>query len=118
MPSMKEFLHKQSIVKQYRGFFRAITMIPDEKWRIHARDEVRTNFAPYKQETDSLAISMATKEGDRRLNELRSMVGYTDSAAKSDVDSWLNINDKDDPRGRVGLEWPWNKSEDEPESSK
>ena len=62
VPSMKEFLHKQSIVKQYRGFFRAITMIPDEKWKIHARDEVRTNFAPYKQETDSLAISMATKE--------------------------------------------------------
>jgi len=46
------------------------------------------------------------------------MVGYTQTAATADADSWLNIDDKDDPRGRVGLEWPWDKSEDETESKK
>jgi len=61
-PSMKEFLHKQTIVTQYRGFLRAVAMIPDDKWRIHARDEVRNSFAPCKQETNNLAISMAVKE--------------------------------------------------------
>lgn len=118
VPSMKEFLHKQTIVKQYRGFLRAVAMIPDEQWSLHARNEVRNSFAPYKQETDNLAISMAVKEGDRRLGELRSMVGYTQSAATADADSWLNIDDKNDPRGRVGLEWPWDKSEDETEPKK
>jgi len=118
VPSMKEFLHKQTIVKQYRGFLRSVAMIPDEQWRIHARDEVRQSFGAYKQETDNLSISMAIKEGDRRLNELQNMVGYTHSTTKTDTDSWLNIDDKDDPRGRVGLEWPWDKSEDEDEPKK
>jgi len=113
VPSMKEFLHKQTIVKQYRGFLRSVAMIPDEQWRIHARDEVRSSFTTYKKETNNLSISMAIKEGDRRLNELQNMVGYTHSTTKADADSWLNIDDKDDPRGRVGLEWPWDKSDDE-----
>ena len=24
-------------------------------------------------------------------------------------ESWLDINDKDDPRGRLGEGWPWNR---------
>lgn len=57
--------------------------------------------------------SFLHRKGDRRLNELQNMVGYTHSTTKADADSWLNIDDKDDPRGRVGLEWPWDKSDDE-----
>lgn len=107
VPSMKEFLHKQTIVRQYRGFMRAVATIPDEKWRIQARDEVRNSFALHKNETNNIAISMATKEGERKLKELHSMVGYASFTTQSDADSWLNIDDKDDPRGRIGIEWPW-----------
>lgn len=24
-----------------------------------------------------------------------------------DADSWINIQDEEDPRGRVGVQWPW-----------
>ena len=41
------------------------------------------------------------------------MVGFVDETTKdismSDTDSWLNKDDKDDPRGRVGENWPWSK---------
>lgn len=61
-------------------------------------------------------------QGERRLKELRSMVGFvptkrltqqrdeTASAAGDDSydpDSWINIKDDEDPRGRVGVQWPW-----------
>ena len=39
------------------------------------------------------------------------MVGYIDKTETNkvqDSDSWLNIDDKEDPRGRVGTNWPWN----------
>ncbi len=50
------------------------------------------------------------KKGERRLKELKSMVGYVDRSEKTqadDADSWLNIDDEEDPRGRVGVQWPW-----------
>ena len=50
------------------------------------------------------------------MTELQSMVGYTASSAVNDGDSWLNIDDKDDPRGRVGVEWPWNEPDDKTSS--
>ena len=36
------------------------------------------------------------------------MVGYVDPGHKhDDADSWINTKDEDDPRGRVGVAWPW-----------
>jgi hypothetical protein len=41
------------------------------------------------------------------------MVGYKEPHGREfDSDSWLNIVDEEDPRGRVGVHWPWeNKKE-------
>ena len=52
---------------------------------------------------------MALREGERQLEQVKSMVGYVgpDDAAKKDEDSWLNTDDEEDPRGRVGVMWPW-----------
>jgi hypothetical protein len=63
-------------------------------------------------------------KGERRLKELQSMVGFvpkkqatqqSDSAAADenyDADSWMNIKDEDDKRGRVGVQWPWENGDD------
>ena len=46
------------------------------------------------------------------MDQLKSMVGYRDPKdTTSDEDSWLNIKDDEDPRGRVGIDWPWDKKE-------
>jgi len=50
---------------------------------------------------------MSLQEGKRRLAQVQSMVGYTPES--TDEDSWINTKDKEDPRGRVGLSWPWEK---------
>ena len=35
------------------------------------------------------------------------------SAESSDADSWINIDDEEDPRGRVGVQWPWERDDSE-----
>ena len=109
VPSLKEFVHRQTVIRQYRGFLRAVNCIPDPSFQTSSKKEVQTSFGRYKNETDALTIQMALREGERQLEQVRSMVGYVgaDNAAKMDGDSWLNIDDDEDPRGRVGVVWPW-----------
>ena len=109
VPSLKEFVHRQSVVRQYRGFLRAVKKLNDATFEEQGRNEIRQQFDSLKYETDKITISMAVKEGERKLKELKSLVGYSDYNAQHDDDSWLNIKDKEDPRGRVGENWPWNK---------
>lgn len=35
-----------------------------------------------------------------------------DASDNDDADSWMNIKDEDDKRGRVGVQWPWEKNDD------
>ena len=109
LPSLKEFVHRQTVIRQYRGFLRAVNCIPDPTFQTSSKKEVQSSFERYKNETDALTIQMALREGERQLEQVRSMVGYVgaDNAAKTDGDSWLNIDDEEDPRGRVGVAWPW-----------
>lgn len=52
------------------------------------------------------------------------MVGYTpkrkssseNNAEMHDSDSWINIKDEEDPRGRVGIKWPWEEEEEDEDS--
>jgi len=37
----------------------------------------------------------------------RKEVGEDAMSAAYDDDSWINIKDEEDQRGRVGLQWPW-----------
>ena len=54
-------------------------------------------------------------QGERKLKELQSIVGYQEKQPNHNntqtvndaSDSWLNIEDEDDQRGRVGQKWPW-----------
>ena len=109
LPSLKEFVHRQTVIRQYRGFLRAVACIPDPTFQLSSKKEVQTSFGRYKSETDALTIQMSLKEGERQLEQVKSMVGYvgSDDVAKKDEDSWLNTDDEEDPRGRVGVMWPW-----------
>ncbi len=62
IPSLKEFLHRQNVRRQYRDFFRVVNSIKDDTYRIQGRAEVRKEFEALKYETDKLAVSMAIKE--------------------------------------------------------
>lgn len=107
IPSLKDFVQKTAVIRQYRGFLRAVALIPDETFRETAGEEVKKTFRQHSFITDKIAIDMEVKEGARRLEQVRSMVGYVDPSSKDDPDSWLNIHDEEDQRGRVGIQWPW-----------
>ena len=76
--------------------------------------------------SNSPVIFLLNFKGERKLKELQSMVGIiprkqTQSSSGStnnddegsyyDPDSWMNIKDEDDKRGRVGVQWPWQRSD-------
>ena len=95
-----------------------------------ALEEVRLSYQlGIKKGTDSLSKSMAYNEGQRRLRELEAIVGYSPSSSSNrneendgvakdrtseesyDADSWINIKDDEDKRGRVGVVWPWERDD-------
>jgi hypothetical protein len=95
-----------------------------------ALEEVRLSYQlGIKKGTDSLSKSMAYNEGERRLRELEAIVGYSPSSSSNrnvendgvakdrtseesyDADSWINIKDDEDKRGRVGVVWPWERDD-------
>jgi hypothetical protein len=60
-------------------------------------------------------------KGDVRLKQLHSIICYdsTTNEAKrklqpeekaGELSSWIHLNNEEDQRGRVGLDWPWNKN--------
>lgn len=143
-------MHRAKVLRQYRNFVR-LARFADGKDNNYgttpagecraALEEVRLTYKMgTKKATDALSKNMAFAEGERRLRELRAMVGYSptknnerqqqqqqsndggstnDAAAAAsamsaesyDDDSWINIKDDEDPRGRVGVQWPWEKDE-------
>jgi len=107
VPSLQEFVHKQKVLKQYRSFLRSIRLIDDTSERQSAFQEVHREFKTHAALKDPLATQMVVTEGERKLKQVQSMVGY--SVSVDDEDSWLNTHDPEDPRGRVGTEWPWQK---------
>ena len=112
IPSLKDFVHKQTVIRQYRDFLRAVGTISDDHWRRQCQEEVRKTFRLEMNDKDPLRVTMAVKEGERKLKDVRSMVGFqVKEEQSSDADSWLNIKDDIDPRGRVGTDWPWERKE-------
>mmetsp|Transcript_24659 Transcript_24659/g.30327 ORF Transcript_24659/g.30327 Transcript_24659/m.30327 type:complete len:159 (+) Transcript_24659:181-657(+) len=115
IPSLQEFMHRQKVVNQYRSFMKVISnKIDDDTYNIQMKKEVRGGFKRLVDEKDDMVIAMALKEGNKKLKELKLMVGYVDPSRKNsnskdneDPDSWISIDDKEDPRGRVGINWPW-----------
>lgn len=76
----------------------------------HNRDEltqqVQMEFRSNQHDHDPFQVQRALAEGKRRFQELQEMTGYKKNV---DAESWLNIKDEQDPRGRVGEGWPWSK---------
>lgn len=116
--TFKEFLRRQRVVHQYRGFMKALSKIDDPIWRDQLKCDVQKGYSINKKNQDDIAIQIAIKEGDVRLKQLYSMVGYNDISTsklkvaneESNSSSWLHIKDDVDKRGRVGQEWPWNRA--------
>lgn len=144
LPSLADFMHRAKVMKQYRKFVRLAHYIDGKDgsgsgsgggssvgYRA-ALDEVRLSYKmKMTKQLDTISKTMALTEGERKKKEISTMVGYNavhrsdqqtnnnESAAESgssfDDDSWINIQDDEDKRGRMGVQWPWQKKEEEEE---
>ena len=85
VPSMAEFVHKRTVLRQYRHFLKTVGKIPTVQDQVAAQEEIRLRFRQLQTETDTLTIQMALKEGERRLQQVSSLVGYAPAAADKDV---------------------------------
>jgi len=120
IPTLADFIYRAKALKQYRNFVRLAHFVDkeDKSKNKTALGEVRLSYRmSTKKKMDDLAKNMAFAEGERRLRETEAMVGYSSTELSRDTnpqsfdqDSWINIKDEDDQRGRVGVQWPWDKS--------
>ena len=62
IPSLQEFMHRQTVMTQYRQFFRAMNTVDDKNSSASMKNEVRTAFKSLIHEEDKLSIKMALKE--------------------------------------------------------
>eukprot|EP00579_Thalassiosira_antarctica_P032821 CAMPEP_0201994706 /NCGR_PEP_ID=MMETSP0905-20130828/2453_1 /ASSEMBLY_ACC=CAM_ASM_000554 /TAXON_ID=420261 /ORGANISM="Thalassiosira antarctica, Strain CCMP982" /LENGTH=224 /DNA_ID=CAMNT_0048549727 /DNA_START=9 /DNA_END=683 /DNA_ORIENTATION=+ len=123
IPSLADFMHRAKVMKQYRNFVRVAKFVDGTDRSNNntsgecraALEEVKLSYKlGMKKDIDALSKNMAYSEGERRLRELEAAVGYSANKEQSyDADSWINIQDEEDPRGRVGVQWPWQRDDDE-----
>merc|ERR1719291_1137744 len=117
-------MHRSKVKKQYRRFIRLAASVDGGdagggECRA-AAEEVRTAYRlGMSRDTDTLSKNMAFAEGERRLKEMEAIAGHSSGRRRTpgpeayDEDSWINIKDDQDQRGRVGVQWPWQAKGDE-----
>mmetsp|Transcript_43828 Transcript_43828/g.105724 ORF Transcript_43828/g.105724 Transcript_43828/m.105724 type:complete len:187 (+) Transcript_43828:50-610(+) len=106
VPSYKEFVHKFTVVTLYRDFLKAVNLMPHNRQELANQVKMEFRANQLLDINDTFQVQRALTDGKRRFQELQEMTGYK---KQLDADSWLNIQDEQDPRGRVGEGWPWNK---------
>ena len=141
--SLADFIHRAKVMKQYRNFVRLAQYVDGKdsgstegnndnaRESRAALDEVRISYKTnMRKGMDVLAKNMAFAEGERRLRELERTVGYrpakrehqhtssSNTESSYEADSWINIQDADDPRGRMGVQWPWERANDKDDVTK
>jgi hypothetical protein len=144
IPSLADFIHRAKVMKQYRKFIRLAHYIDGKDGTTTgsssssvgyraALDEVRLSYKmKMTKQLDTISKTMALTEGERKMKEISTLVGYIplhrssdqqqtknnesasteNSSSSFDDDSWINIQDDEDKRGRMGVQWPWQKKEE------
>lgn len=102
IPSYKEFVHRFTVLSLYRNYLKEIRTMPHNQDEL--KEQVQREFKANKMVTDPFNVQRALADGKRRFKELQE---FTGSNNKYEGDSWLNTKDDEDPRGRVGTGWPW-----------
>jgi len=107
VPSYKEFVHRFTVLSLYRGYLKCIRDGTVPHNHDDLREQVRKEFQSNKNDTDPFAVKRNIAEGQRRFEELKEFTGQSNKYTGDE--SWINIKDEEDPRGRVGTGWPWQK---------
>ncbi len=118
IPTLQEFLHRQRVTHLYRDFWRAVGQFPEVADQVPARQQLQREFRM--KRTDSLSVAIAIREGDRRLRELRALVGSSSPKNSKSSNHEENpsapflgshVDDSEEVVSKpVGVGWPWERS--------
>ncbi|CAM9844495.1 unnamed protein product [Ectocarpus sp. 4 AP-2014] len=100
---LKEFMHRSRVLELYRGILKRARALEDKD----VADEARRQFKSCLGETDHLKVQMMVADATNHLEAMQGSTRGAGSGGGGDGDSWLDIHDPEDKRGRVGESFPW-----------
>ena len=66
--------------------------------------QIKTQYRLFQHETDSLKLRMLMADAAQHVDTLQ---GAVHRKLPAGVGSWMDTQDEEDRRGRVGLDFPW-----------
>ncbi|QQP48634.1 LYR motif-containing protein 2 [Caligus rogercresseyi] len=69
--TLKHFILRGQVIKQYRDFFRAIRRVPDPSQKVELQDWIRGEFRSRSGIKDLNSIESFLVHGERTLHQLR-----------------------------------------------
>lgn len=113
---LQYFVRRKQVLDLFRQFLREHRRISDQSLRSDIKRQISYEFRNYgklptsldEYEKISRNISVLIVQGERSLQQLKDL-SVTHSNSNDINDSWININDPEDTRGRIGTSWPWSK---------
>lgn len=114
--SLRDFLHKSQVLKQYRAFLRELQGLdPTTVAELHK--QIKDAYRENANERNRANMKALLAEGERQLVFVRSYIGTArkvDPATIGKTDpTWVGTGDDDDIRGRIGEGWPWGGDEND-----
>lgn len=120
---LQVFIRRQQVLRLYREFNKTVRFIPDESLRIDLKRQIRADFKQNMNIKENSIVRVLMQEAQRHLVMLQSMgtsslklISKQSLNNKGNIEdnidsnSWLGMDDPEDPRGRVGVKWPWDKN--------
>ena len=103
----------------FRALMRGAADLNDKSLTSHVREQIRFEFRNNSKITDNVALRNLIQDGQRQLTKLQSMgtkaahqlahASPLPVSSSGSGSSWLNEQDGEDQRGRMGAKWPWEK---------
>ncbi|CAM9328358.1 unnamed protein product [Discosporangium mesarthrocarpum] len=104
---LKAFMHRTRVLGLYRGMLKRARAMGETTRNGEISQEVRKKFRSSQTEDDPLKIRMMVADAEQHLEYLQGASRGAPKAGNGPQDSWLDIDDTEDQRGRVGVGFPW-----------
>jgi len=104
VPSLKDFLHRQTVLGLYRKFLTLVKPLADQR---EVQAQIRLEFKAMKNEADDWNKKRAVKEGERRLKDLQTTVSTSVTFGSSPFTTGTHGTNSGAEASEVGSGWPW-----------